>query len=139
LNQYKFGKLVTEKRKALGISQLKLGRQIQPKNSRVTDAVIQKAISNIETGANLADRNLVASVCRRLKIIPIPEIENVSWKLERPQNLFEPVLAEEDLVLISNNAELLAHLNRKFTEITKVECQKFRKVVADMFGDNGSE
>ncbi|MEK7669071.1 MAG: helix-turn-helix transcriptional regulator [Patescibacteria group bacterium] len=126
MNQIEFGKLVAQKRKEFGISQLELGRRLKI-YKKGADCATQKAISNIETGQGVGKRPLVNRICRFLKINPIPEIDQVPWQPTSTFGLFEPDASEEDIALIAQNLFIEKHLNQKLADMIKFECEKFRK------------
>ena len=130
MTSQKFGSLVYKRRKKLGLSQQKLGLMLGRKQS---PTAAQKLISNIETGIGVANRQIIIGVCKILKINLVPKtIERVPITPFDTNGLFTPDAAKEDIELVASNAWLQRHLDTKFSEIMKTECQKYRKAIESL-------
>jgi hypothetical protein len=125
MTSVEFGAIVRQKRKMARLSQIDLGLRLW-KSSGASSP--QKTISNIETGKGVASTRKIADVCRFLKILPIPEIENVKPQIQTAE-LFEPRMSQEDIALVVGNMCLKLYIEKKLSVMAKEECKKFRKAI----------
>lgn len=125
-----FANLVREKRVGVGLSQLELGRHTSKNGS---DARVQKIISNLETGLK-CDIVTIQSVCRILKIRPVPKVDDPTGNRFRARvsDWLNPPVSKEDILILCDNQALRKIVDRRIAAIIREECAKFRKAISSL-------
>ncbi len=125
-----FANLVRDKRLEAGLSQRELGRRVRETGS---DARVQKIISNLEVGIK-CDLVTIQSVCRILKIKPVPEVEEPPGGRfnARISDWLNPPISKEDLLLLCGNQALRKITDKRTATIIREECARFRKAISSL-------
>ena len=125
-----FANLVRDKRLEAELSQRELGRRVSKDGS---DTRVQKIISNLETGigSNMAT---IQSVCRILKIRPVPKVEDPTGNRFRARltDWINPLASKEDISLLCGNEVLRKIVDKRTAVIIREECAKFTKAVSSL-------
>ena len=125
-----FASLARKKRLEAGLSQRELGKRIYKNGS---DTRVQKTISNLETGIG-NNATVIQSVCRVLKIKPVPEVDDPTGNRFRARiaDWLNPPASKEDIATLCGNEALRDIVNRQIAIIIREECLKFKKAISSL-------